>query len=81
MLMPIVMLLFVSFAVYFNALLGDFVFDDKTQILENPWISDISNIPAIFSSSVWSFRLGIPTNYYRPLMHILYMLSYYLFGL
>ena len=82
MLMPIVMLLFVSFAVYFNALLGDFVYDDTIQILENPWIKDITNIPAIFSKSVWSFKAGpVISNYYRPLMHIANMFSYYLFSL
>ena len=32
--------------------------------------------------SVWSFQQEInPSNYYRPLMHIVYMVNYYLFGL
>lgn len=74
--------LLVSFAVYFNALFGDFVYDDQQQIVNNPWITDISNIPTIFSRSVWSFQPGLSTwNYYRPLMHIVYMLNYHVFGL
>ena len=72
----------VSCAVYFNALFGDFVYDDKIQVVDNPWIRDIRNIPAIFSKSVWSFQPGrIISNYYRPLMHVGYMFNYHLFGL
>ena len=79
---PIITLLFISFAVYFNALSGDFVYVDKSQIVDNPWIRDIRNIPTILSKSVWSFQPGvIASNYYRPLMHIVYMLNYHLFGL
>ena len=81
-LIPILILFLVSFAVYFNALFGDFVFDDNQQIVDNPWIRDIRNIPTIFSKSVWGFRPeGSTSNYYRPLMHIVYMLNYHLFGL
>jgi len=79
---PVLILLFVSFAVYFNALFGDFVYDDTSQIVDNPWITDIRNIPTIFSKSVWSFQTGTAiSNYYRPLMHVVYMLTYHLFGL
>jgi tetratricopeptide (TPR) repeat protein len=79
---PIFILLLVSFAVYLNALFGAFVYDDMLQIVKNPWIRDIRNIPVIFSKSVWSFLPGRDVdNYYRPLMHIVYMLNYYLFGL
>ena len=79
---PILILLLVSFAVYFSALYGDFVYDDASQIVDNPWIRDIRNIPMIFSKSVWSFEPGIViSNYYRPLMHIVFMLNYHLFSL
>jgi tetratricopeptide (TPR) repeat protein len=79
---PILILLAVSFAAYFNSLFGDFVYDDKQQIVDNPWIRHISNIPTIFSRSVWSFQPGLSTwNYYRPLMHVVYMFNYYVFGL
>src|SRR5208337_3340555 len=64
----IVFLILTSFAVYFNALSGDFVYDDESQIVDNPWIRDISNIPTIFSRSVWSFQSGAAIlQYYRPL--------------
>jgi Flp pilus assembly protein TadD len=71
-----------SFTVYFNALFNDFVYDDTEQVLENHWIRDVNYIPDIFSQSVWSFQ-GETTssNYYRPLMHLIFMLNYYVFGL
>jgi len=79
---PILILLLVAFAVYFNALFGDFIYDDKTQILDNLWIRDIRNIPTIFLRDVWSFQTDPNTsNYYRPMMHVVYMLNYHVFGL
>ncbi len=79
---PTVILLLFSFAVYFNAIFGDFVADDIFQIGDNPWIRDMRNIPTIFSRSVLSFQPGVTTsNYYRPLMHVVYTLNYHLFGL
>jgi len=79
---PVVILVLVSFAVYFNALFGPFIaYDDQDQIVTNPWIRDIRNLPTIFSRSVWSFRSGVISNYYRPLMHTVYMLTYHLFGM
>jgi tetratricopeptide (TPR) repeat protein len=81
-LIQILILLFISFTVYFNALSGDFVYDDIDQVVNNPWIRDIRNIQTIFSKSVLSFRPGLSTsNYYRPLMHIMYMVNYHVFGL
>jgi protein O-mannosyl-transferase len=72
----------VSFAVYLNALPNDFVYDDKDQVLENHWIRDVKYIPDIFTKSVWGFKEETTvSNYYRPLMHLIFMLDYYVFGL
>ncbi len=72
----------ISFAVYLNALSDGFVYDDASQIVGNPWLRDISYIPTIFSKSVWGFRSELTkTNYYRPLMHVIYLFNYQLFGL
>ena len=81
MFFPIITLLLVSLAVYLNTLSANFVYDDILQIVNNPWITDIRNIPTIFSESVWSFKRLSISNYYRPMMHIVYMLNYHLFGL
>jgi hypothetical protein len=76
----IVIILFISGAVYCNALFNGFVHDDVPQVVNNPWIRDIGYIPKIFTANVWDFMGGV-SNYYRPLMFMIYMLDYYLFGL
>jgi protein O-mannosyl-transferase len=81
-LLIIILILLSSFAVYFNSMSNDFVYDDITQVWDNPWIKDIGHLPEIFSKSVWSFQTGSEiSNYYRPLMHTFYMLAYHIFGL
>ena len=69
------------FIVYFNALFNGFVFDDRNQILENRWIRDIHYISDVFSSNVAGFDKQFATSYYRPMMYLIYMCNYYLFGL
>ncbi len=77
-----VVIVLVSSAVYFNALYNGFVFDDRFQILENPWISDMRYIPKVFTSNVWDFDAQpSSSNYYRPLMYLIYMIDYQLFEL
>jgi len=72
----------VSFAVYFNTLYNGFVYDDEAQVLLNHWIRDMKYLPEIFYKSVWGFRSANTTSsYYRPLMHVINMASYHLFGL
>ena len=80
----VVIVIIVSIAVNLNTLWNEFVYDDIDQVLNNIWIKDFRNIPAIFFSPTWSFLTELkefPQNYYRPLMHIVYMFNYYLFGL
>jgi tetratricopeptide (TPR) repeat protein len=71
----------VCFIVYSNALFNGFVYDDMYQVVENRWLRDMSHLPDVFSSGVWGFSGGEQSNYYRPLMHLSYMLTYALFGL
>ncbi|MBI5049032.1 MAG: tetratricopeptide repeat protein [Deltaproteobacteria bacterium] len=80
----IIILLIVSFGVYANTLFNGFVYDDIDQVLKNPWITDVRHIPAILFSPVWSFLetfRDVKTNYYRPMMNLIYMAEYYIFGL
>jgi len=79
-LLLILIIIVMSCAVYINAIRNGFVYDDIPQVVQNPWIRETRFIPEIFFTNVWAFQ-GISTNYYRPLMHISFMLSYYLFGL
>lgn len=69
-----------AIALYLNTLGNGFVYDDIPQVVQNPWIRSFHNIAAIFTSGAWGFA-GETANYYRPLMHIFYMLLYALFGL
>jgi protein O-mannosyl-transferase len=78
----IIIVAFLAFAVFSNSLLNDFVYDDEGQVLGNHWIKSSKYIPEIFSRGVWEFKKdATTTNYYRPMMHIIYMLNYHLFGL
>jgi Tfp pilus assembly protein PilF len=76
-----------SFAAYGNTLFNGFVYDDRAQIVMNQWIKDVKYLPNIFFRNVWGFTElegvvieGI-SNYYRPLMHAIYMITYFIFGL
>jgi Flp pilus assembly protein TadD len=78
----VLIIFIISFAVYFKTLSNDFVFDDRIQVLENHWIKDVQYIPDIFSKSVWGFQIEtLTSSYYRPLMHLIFMFNYYVFGL
>lgn len=76
----VLLVLTVSVAVYTNAVFNGFVIDDLTQVVGNPWIRNFRHIPEIFTSNLWAYE-GRDSNYYRPLMHIVYLLVYQLFGL
>lgn len=70
----------VVFIVYAQAFFNDFVHDDFVQIVENPWIKDINNIIEIFTSEMGGHS-GVRSNYYRPMVNMVWMLDYYIFGL
>jgi protein O-mannosyl-transferase len=75
------LLLLFSVLPYSNALFNGFVFDDTTQILNNPYILSFRYLGRIFSTPAWSYvgKLGL-TNYYRPMMTFGYLLCYRVFG-
>lgn len=80
---PFRFLLVTSLAVivYFSILGNQFVYDDGAQILRNHYIRDTQHLGKILTTNVWSF-LGphAVSNYYRPVMHFIYMADYALFG-
>jgi tetratricopeptide (TPR) repeat protein len=67
-------------ALYAITLFNGFVYDDHFQVLENPWITDLRSVPKMFTTGVWEFE-GDVSNYYRPLMHLSYALTYQISGL
>ena len=66
---------------YTNILVNGFVYDDNTQVLNNPYIQNFHHLREIFSTNVWSYvgAQGV-SNYYRPLMTFGYLICYQLFG-
>jgi len=72
----------VSFAVYFTALFNGFVYDDGEVVVENAWIKDARHIPDIFLANEWGFtKDSAVSSYYRPMMHLILMGTYAVFGL
>jgi tetratricopeptide (TPR) repeat protein len=74
-------LILLSVLPYCNSLLNGFVYDDTTQILDNPYILSFHYLGRIFSTTVWSY-IGTHaiTNYYRPMMTFGYLLCVQIFG-
>ncbi len=72
-------------AIYARTISIGFFNDDFPLLIENPWITNPKHITDIFSSPLWAFYKGEylsgPSNYYRPMMHMIYMGGYHLFGL
>jgi protein O-mannosyl-transferase len=66
---------------YLNTLLNGFVYDDNTQVMNNPYIQSFGHIKEIFSTTVWSYvgAQGL-SNYYRPMMTFGYLICFQLFG-
>ncbi len=77
----IILIVLITVTLFAGSLSNGFVFDDNNQILRNKWITDTKYLPEIFSSNVAGFDKEYATNYYRPLMYVFYMVTYYLFGL
>ena len=77
--LPVLLIAATAVAVYANALGNGLHVDDQYQIVTNPWIRSLRNLPAIFSSGVWDFD-GRVSSYYRPMMYVLYSLVYAVAG-
>ena len=74
-------LLLLSIVPYLNSLPNSFVYDDRFQVLNNPYAHSFRYLGKIFGSTVWTFQgaQGV-SNYYRPLMTLEYLVCYKLFG-
>jgi tetratricopeptide (TPR) repeat protein len=78
---PVILVLIVSCIVYLNTVTNGFVYDDIYQVVKNPWITNVKYVPDIFLKKTWGFTGVGSSNYYRPMMLLLYMFDYYVFGL
>jgi tetratricopeptide (TPR) repeat protein len=77
----LVLLILCAVLPYANILFNSFVYDDNTQVLNNPYIQGFRHLREIFTTTVWSYigAQGV-TNYYRPLMTFGYLLCHQFFG-
>src|SRR6185503_6259221 len=70
---------------FVNSLDGQFVYDDRLQVLKNPTINSLANIPRMFTQGVWQFLnegdKSVVGPYYRPLFNIALIINHALFGL
>ena len=79
--LPLAFLVALATLPYLNTLRNLFVYDDTTQIVDNPYLQNFHHLKEIFTTPVWSFLGGdYPRNYYRPLMSFGYLLCFQLFG-
>lgn len=78
------LLTFVTFAVYANGLKGEFIYDDRPIILENPLIRSLPRSLHLFTTAYWGSDIGRPQplkgSLYRPLTGISYALNYAVVG-
>jgi len=77
----LLVLVFCAVGLYANTLLNGFVYDDNTQVMNNPYIQNFHHFREIFTTTVWSYigTQGV-TNYYRPIMTTGYLMCYRMFG-
>lgn len=74
-------LFFFGILIYGNILLNDFVWDDEEQIVNNPIVQNISNIPYLFTTSTFNTGgAGLSGWYYKPLMPVSFSLVHLVFG-
>lgn len=74
----------IAFAVFANTLSGDFVYDDKRQIVQNPLIQNSALYGKALTSDVWAFKgdgTMAGSNYYRPTFTTWLILNFQMFGL
>ncbi len=68
------LLIAVTLTIYSNSLHNDFVFDDISNIVNNPLLTNLRNVPAILG-------LGTGKPLYRPIRHLSYALDFFFSGL
>lgn len=77
----IIYIILLGFIVYCNSLFNGFVGDDFNQLVSNPIVHSLQNIPQIFSGSTFYSGTNILTGqYYRPIMSLSYTILYVFFG-
>lgn len=79
-----IIIFLVGYLIFNNSLQGKFIWDDEAQIISNPYIHSLNNIPTFFSGGTFYLKntdQGLQGIYYRPLMTVSYTILYHFFGL
>ncbi|MBI5328550.1 MAG: tetratricopeptide repeat protein [Deltaproteobacteria bacterium] len=81
-LIPYSVICVLVFAIYFNSLSGDFIWDDTHHIANNVLIKDLRNIPLFFTKDFWENSWAHTTSrLYRPLVTLSFAIDYYFWRL
>jgi tetratricopeptide (TPR) repeat protein len=73
-------LIFVCCLTFISTLRFGFVYDDRGQVLDNPYIRSWSYLGHDFASHVWAQTTSRPATYYRPLFLCWLRLNHSIFG-
>jgi Tfp pilus assembly protein PilF len=80
---PLAILLLLATLPYVGTLWNDFAYayDDKAQIIDNPYAHSFRHMRETLTTTVWSYKSAQDvTNYYRPMTSIGFLLCYQVFG-
>ncbi len=80
---PALVLFLLALLPYAGILRNDFayIYDDKAQIIDNPYVHTFGHLREALTTPVWSFAAAHSTsNYYRPVMTLGFLLCYRIFG-
>lgn len=69
----------VTFLVFYNSLSNDFVFDDESVIVNNASIRELSSIPKYFTADEGFHK--VIGRYYRPVVSSTFAIDYYFWGM
>jgi tetratricopeptide (TPR) repeat protein len=77
-------ILIIGFLIWGRSIFNGFVWDDFAQIVNNPLVHSVKNIPRLFVGSTFFTQTnqagGLEGWYYKPLMSTAFTLVYFLFG-
>jgi tetratricopeptide (TPR) repeat protein len=77
----VAVLCLVAFAAFAKTISYEFVYDDDTQILRNPWIREWTQVWRFFAKDVGAFAGESPLNYFRPFHMLAHAISFAVSGL
>jgi tetratricopeptide (TPR) repeat protein len=71
-----------GFLLYLNSFFNGFVWDDEEQVVNNPVIHSLANIPSLFTQSTFNGGGAVKMGglYFRPMMTTAYTFIYSIFG-